>query len=328
MHLVRSVLTAVTLALAVPALAQDDPLASWNDGDAKAAILDFVTAVTDPASADFVPVPERIATFDNDGTLWVEAPIYTQITFALDRIKVMAPDHPEWKDNPVLKAAMDGDKEALAKSGMKGIGEIVMTTHAGMTTDDFAQIVSDWVATAKHPKFDRLYTDLTYQPMKDLIRFLQDNGFKTYIVSGGGVEFMRPWTEGVYGIPPEQVIGSSVETKFEMQDGKPVLIRQPRIFFVDDMDGKAVGIQKFIGRRPIASFGNADADIPMLQWTLAGDGRRLGMLVHHTDGDREYAYDRKSHVGTLGKGIDDAGTGGWQLIDIKKDWKTVFSPSQ
>lgn len=327
MHLTRGVMAAITaLTLSVPAVAQVDPLASWNDGDTKTAIVDFVAAVTDPAGADFVPVPERIATFDNDGTLWVEAPIYTQITFALDRIKAMSPDHPEWQDNPVLKAALDGDKEAIAKSGKRGIAEIVMVTHAGITTDDFEKIVSDWVATAKHPKFDRLYTDLTYEPMKELIRYLQANGFKTYIVSGGGVEFMRPWTESVYGIPPEQVIGSSVETKFEIQDGKPVLMRQPKIFFVDDKDGKAIGIQKFIGRRPIASFGNADADIPMLQWTLAGDGRRLGMLVHHTDADREFAYDRKSVVGTLDKGLDDADSGGWLLIDMKADWATVFSP--
>ena len=302
-----------------------DPLASWNEGPTKKTIIDFVTAVTDPKGDDFVAPAERIATFDNDGTLWVEAPLYTQINFALDRVKAMAPDHPEWEKDPVLKAAMAGDMQAVAKSGKKGIVEILMTTHAGMTTDEFAVIVSDWIATAKHPTLKKKYTELTYQPMKELLAYLRANGFKTYIVSGGGVEFMRPWTEAAYGIPPEQVIGSSIVTEFKLQNGKPVLVRQPKIFFVDDKDGKAIGIQKFIGRRPIASFGNADADIPMLQWTLAGDGRRLGMLVHHTDAAREFAYDRKSIVGALSKGIDDAKKGGWQLIDIKADWNTVFT---
>jgi phosphoglycolate phosphatase-like HAD superfamily hydrolase len=302
-----------------------DPLASWNEGPTKKTIIDFVTAVTDPKGDDFVAPAERIATFDNDGTLWVEAPLYTQINFALDRVKAMAPDHPEWEKDPVLKAAMAGDMQAVAKSGKKGIVEILMTTHAGMTTDEFASTVSDWLATAKHPTLKKKYTELTYQPMKELLAYLRDNGFKTYIVSGGGVEFMRPFTEAAYGVPPEQVIGSSIVTEFKMQKGKPVLVRQPKIFFIDDKEGKAIAIQKFIGRRPIASFGNADADIPMLQWTLAGDGRRLGMLVHHTDAAREFAYDRKSIVGALSKGIDDAGQGGWQLIDIKADWNTVFT---
>ncbi len=302
-----------------------DPLPSWNDGDAKAAIVEFVAAVSDESSADYVAPAQRIATFDNDGTLWVEAPLYTQLTFAFDRVKEMAPDHPEWQDQPALKAVLDGDVEAVAKTGKKGLVEIVMVSHAGMTTDEFAEIVTDWLATAEHPKLKRKYTELTYQPMKELIAYLQDNGFKTYIVSGGGVEFMRPWTEEAYGIPPEQVIGSSIVTEFQMKDGVPVLVRQPKIFFIDDKEGKPVGIQKFIGRRPIASFGNADADIQMLQWTLAGDGRRLAMLVHHTDAEREFAYDRKSVVGKLDKGIDDAETGGWLLIDMKDDWNRVFS---
>ena len=304
--------------------AQTDPLPSWNDGERKSAITDFVTSVTKQDGADFVEPAARIATFDNDGTLWVEAPLYTQLLFAFDRVKAMAPDNPKWKDDPVLKAVLDGDMKAIAKSGKKGVGEIVMKTHAGMTTDAFAKIVSDWIATAEHPKLKKKYTDLTYQPMKELILYLQDNGFKTYIVSGGGVEFMRPWAPGAYNIPPEQIIGSSIVTEFKMVAGKPVLVRQPKVFFVDDKEGKAVGIQKFIGRRPIASFGNADADIPMLQWTLAGDGARLGMLVHHTDADREFAYDRKSIVGKLDRGLGDAKTGGWHVIDIKKDWKTVF----
>jgi hypothetical protein len=302
-----------------------DPLPSWNDGENKSALLKFVTAVTDSAGKEFVAPAERIATFDNDGTLWVEAPLYTQLMFAFDRVKAMAPGHPEWKKEPALMAVLDGDMQAVAKSGKKGIGEIVMKTHAGMTTDQFAGIVSDWIRSAEHPTLKKKYTELTYQPMKELILYLQANGFKTYIVSGGGVEFMRPWAPDAYNIPPEQIIGSSIVTEFKMKDGKPVLVRQPKIFFIDDKEGKAIGIQKFIGRRPIASFGNADADIPMLQWTLAGEGRRLGMLVHHTDAQREFAYDRKSSVGKLDKGIDSAKAGGWRLIDMKADWARVFS---
>lgn len=301
------------------------PLASWNDGPTKTAILEFVAAVTEKSGKDYVPPEDRIATFDNDGTLWVEAPLYTQIMFAFDRVKAMAPDHPEWKDKPALEAVMDGDMKAVARAGKKGLVEILMITHAGMTTEEFAKAVSDWLASAEHPKLKRKYTDLTFQPMKELIAYLQDNDFKTYIVSGGGVEFMRPWTKTAYGIVPEQVIGSSVVTEFRMKDGKPVLVRQPKVFFIDDKEGKAIAIQKFIGRRPIASFGNADADIPMIQWTLAGDRRRLGMIVHHTDAEREFAYDRKSIVGTLDKGIDRAQKGGWHLIDMAKDWKTVFA---
>jgi phosphoserine phosphatase len=315
----------LAVSLGVSAAWAQDPLPSWNEGATKAAIIDFVTAVTDESNKDYVLPVERIATFDNDGTLWVEAPIYTQIMFAFDRVKAMAPDHPDWKDKPALKAVLDGDMKAVAKAGKKGIEEILMVTHAGMTTDEFAKLVSDWIGKAEHPKLKRKYTDLTYQPMKELIAYLQENDFKTYIVSGGGVEFMRPWTEKAYGIVPEQVIGSSIVTEFQMKDGKPVLVRQPKAFFIDDKEGKAIAIQKFIGRRPIASFGNADHDIPMIQWTLAGERRRLGMLVHHTDADREFAYDRKSIVGTLAKGIDDAENGGWHLIDIKKDWKRVFS---
>jgi phosphoglycolate phosphatase-like HAD superfamily hydrolase len=320
------VICALLLFGASHAAAQTDPLPSWNDGERKTAIVDFVTSVTEQDGADFVEPTARIATFDNDGTLWVEAPLYTQVMFAFDRVKAMAPDHPEWKDDPVLKAVLDGDMKAVGASGKEGVVEILMKTHAGMTTDEFADIVSDWISTAEHPKLNRKYTDLTYQPMKELILYLQDNGFKTFIVSGGGVEFMRPWAPDAYNIPPEQIIGSSIVTEFQMKDGKPVLVRQPKVFFIDDKEGKAIGIQKFIGRRPIASFGNADADIPMLQWTIAGDGARLGMLVHHTDADREFAYDRKSTVGMLDKGIDDAQQGGWHLIDMKTDWSSVFAP--
>jgi hypothetical protein len=321
----RVIVTVVCVLLAVSAARAGNPLPSWNEGAAKAAIVDFVTAVTDEAGADFVPEAERIATFDNDGTLWVEQPMYTQLTFAFDRVHAMAADYPEWEDSPALKAVIDGDMQAFAATGMKGLQEILMVTHAGMSTKVFAAIVSEWIATAEHPTLKRKYTELTYQPMKELIAYLQDNGFKTYIVSGGGVEFMRPWTEEVYGIPPEQVIGSSILTMFEIEDGKPMLMRESKLFFIDDEGGKPVGINMFIGRRPIAAFGNSDHDIPMLQWTLAGDGPRLAMLVHHTDGEREFAYDRDSKFGTLAEGIDDAKAGGWSLIDMKDDWNRVFA---
>ena len=325
-HRITNTFLAVLLvALVSGSAVARDPLASWNEGPAKKAILEFVAAVTGENGKDYVEPAGRIAVFDNDGTLWVEAPMYTQVLFAFDRVKEMAPDHPDWRDKPALKAVIDGDMKAVAKSGKKGLEEIIMVTHAGMTTDEFATIVSDWIGKAEHPKLKRKYTDLTYQPMKELIAYLKGNDFKTYIVSGGGVEFMRPWTERVYGIPPEQVVGSSIVTKFEMRDGKPVLVRLPKLFFLNDQEGKAVAIQKFIGRRPIAAFGNSDHDIPMIQWTLAGDRRGLGMIVHHTDAGREFAYDRKSIVGALGTGIDGAEKGGWRLIDMKKDWKRVFS---
>jgi len=302
-----------------------DPLPSWNDGPSKQAIVAFVTAVTTAGGADFVPVAERIATFDNDGTLWVEQPMYAQIAFGLGRIRELAPQHPEWQTTEPFKSLLEGDMAGVAAAGEQGLVEILLAGHTGMTTDEFAVIVESWISTARQPRFDRLYTELTYQPMVELIGYLQDSGFKTYIVSGGGIEFMRPWTERVYNIPPEQVVGSSIKTRFEMRDGSPVLVREPEVFFVDDKEGKAIGIQKFIGRRPIASFGNADADIPMLQWTLAGDGRRLAMLVHHTDAEREYAYDRDSHVGTLARGLDDAAAGGWSVIDTKNDWARFFA---
>ncbi len=304
------------------------PLPSWNDGAAKQAIIEFVTAVTAVGSADFVPLAERIATFDNDGTLWVEQPIYAQIAFGLDRIRELAPQHPEWQSTEPFKSLLEGDMEGVAAAGEQGLVQILLAGHTGMTTDEFVGIVESWISTARQPRFDRLYTELAYLPMVELIAYLQANGFKTYIVSGGGIEFMRPWTEQVYNIPPEQVIGSSIKTTFEMRDGSPVLVRQPEVFFVDDKEGKAIGIQKFIGRRPIASFGNADADIPMLQWTLAGEGRRLAMLVHHTDAEREYAYDRDSHIGTLARGLDDAAGGGWSVIDTKSDWARFFAFEQ
>jgi phosphoserine phosphatase len=313
------------LGLALAADAQPtDPLPSWNEGEAKGALVEFVEAVTTDGGADFVPPGERIAVFDNDGTLWVEQPIYTQAAFAFDRVKATAPQHPEWATTQPFKAVLDNDPEALAATGVGGLAELVMATHAGMTTDEFATIVTGWAATARHPRFQRPYTELVYQPMLELLGYLRDNGFKTYIVSGGGVEFMRPWAERVYGIPPEQVVGSTIKTRFELRDGQPVLMRLPEIDFFDDKAGKPVAIHEFIGRRPIVAFGNSDGDLQMLQWTTAGDGRRLGLIVHHDDAEREYAYDRESRIGRLDRGLDEAGPAGWVVVSIKEDWKTIF----
>ena len=301
-----------------------DPLPSWNEGAARQSIVDFVARVTDPASDDFVPEAERIATFDNDGTLWSEQPAYFQLLFAIDRVKAMAPDHPEWKTKQPFKAVLDGDMEALAAAGEHGLIEIVAATHAGMTTAEFEAVATDWIATAKHPTTDRPYTEMVYQPMIELLDYLRANGFKTFIVSGGGIEFMRPWTEEVYGIPPEQVVGSSIKTKFEIQDGQPVLMRLPEIDFIDDKDGKPVGINSHIGRRPIAAFGNSDGDLQMLQWTAAGDGPSFCLYVHHTDAEREWAYDRGSHIGRLDKGLEEARERGWTVVDMKNDWTVVY----
>jgi len=314
-------LTALTVALTVHAA---DPLPSWNDGAAKKSIIEFVTKVTKLDGPDFVQPAERIAVFDNDGTLWAEQPIPFQGFFTFDRVKALAPQHPEWKERQPFKAVLENDMKALAASGEKGAMEIIMTTHAGMTAGEFEKIVKDWLATAKHPRFKRSFTDLVYQPMLELLAYLRENGFKTYIVSGGGVEFMRPWSEKVYGIPPEQVVGSSIKLKVEMRDGKPVLIRLPEIDFIDDGPGKPVGIQKFIGRRPIAAFGNSDGDLQMLQWTAAGEGPRFMLLVCHTDAEREWAYDRQSSIQQFDKALDEAQRRGWTVVDMKKDWKRVF----
>jgi hypothetical protein len=328
-HMLPRGLLAVSLLLVFPrvAFAADDPLPSWQLGPAKRAIADFVTRVTTPGSPGFVPESERIATFDNDGTLWVEQPMYIQLAFALDRVKALAPRHPEWRDIQPFKAVLEGDLKALAASGEKGLIELIMATHAGMTTEEFEQIVRDWLAFAKHPRFNRPYTECVYQPMLELLAYLRANGFKTYIVSGGGIEFMRPWTEKAYGIPPEQVIGSSIRTKFEIRNGKPVLIRLPEMDFIDDKAGKPVGIGKFIGRRPILTFGNSDGDLEMLQWTTAGSGARFMGLVHHTDAEREYAYDRTSEFGRLDKALDEARAKGWTVVSMKDEWKTIFPPS-
>jgi hypothetical protein len=327
----RHLILAVGLALAAQsAAAQTDPLPSWNYGAAKTAIVEFVGKVTTEGGPDFVPPAERIATFDNDGTLWVEQPMYTQLAFALDRVKAMAPDHPEWETTQPFQAVIEGDIDALAASGMKGLTEIIAATHAGMSTADFEGITEDWITTAKHPRFGRLYTDLVYQPMIEVIDYLQANEFKTFIVSGGGIEFMRPWTERVYGIPPEQVVGSSIKTEFRIDDDIPVLMRLAEIDFIDDKEDKPIGINSHIGRRPIAAFGNSDGDIQMLQYTTMGArGARLGMIVHHTDAEREYAYDRDTEFGKLDKGLELAPEQGWILIDMKEDWATIWpNPAQ
>ncbi|MEN8204898.1 MAG: HAD family hydrolase [Pseudomonadota bacterium] len=308
----------------ISARAAQDPLPAWNDVSSKRAIIDFVQRVTAPGGPDYLPATERIAVFDNDGTLWSEKPAYFQLLFAIDRIRALAPKHPEWKAQQPFKAVLDNDLDALADSGEQGLLQLVMASHAGMTTTGFEAIVNEWLATATHPKYKRPYTDLVFQPMLELLAYLRANDFKTYIVSGGGIEFMRPWVSAVYGIPPEQVIGSSIKVKYILREGVPVLERLPEIDFIDDKAGKPVGIHKFIGRRPIAAFGNSDGDLQMLQWTAAGEGARFMLLVHHTDAVREYAYDRKSHVGRLDKALDEAGQKGWTVVDMKTDWKTVY----
>jgi phosphoserine phosphatase len=301
-----------------------DPLASWNEGPVKKAILEFVAAVTDESGKDYVAPAERIATFDNDGTLWVEYPMYTQVLFAFERVKKLAPQHPEWKTKQPFKALLAGDMKTVGASGMKGLMEIILATHSGMTATEFSQEAGTWLRTAQHKKFKRPYVECIYQPQLELLAYLRANGFKTFIVSGGGIQFMRPVTEEAYGIPPEQVVGSSVVSEFQVKDGKPVLVRQPKIDFINDKAGKPVGIYEHIGRRPILAFGNSDSDMQMIEYTTAGEGRRLGLFVHHTDAEREYAYDRKSHVGTLDKALDRAAAEGWIIVDMKKDWKKVF----
>jgi hypothetical protein len=323
--LLGALLTAAAGAAVLPAQGQTDPLPSWNDGPVKSSITDFVARVTMPGSANFMPVDQRVATFDNDGTLWCEQPMYVQLAFALDRVKALAPLHPDWKDKQPFKAALEEDLKALGEAGERGMVELVMATHAGMTTEEFERIVREWLSTARHPRFQRPYTELVYQPMIELLAYLRTNGFKTYIVSGGGIEFMRPWSQQVYGIPPDQVVGSSIKTRFQMGQDVPVLFRLPEINFVDDGPGKPVGINEHIGQRPIAAFGNSDGDLEMLQWTTLSGRVSLGLIVHHTDAEREYAYDRDSHSGKLDKALDAASVNRWTVVDMKRDWKRVFA---
>jgi hypothetical protein len=306
------------------AAAQTDVLPSWSDGSAKQSIIEFVEHVTTKGGRDYVPPAERIAVFDNDGTLWAEQPMYFQLAFALDRVKALVAEHPEWKDEQPFKAVLEGDMKSVMAGGEHALLEIMMATHGGMTTAQFEQIVLEWINSARHPKTNRLYTEMIYQPMLELLAYLRAKGFKTYIVSGGGIEFMRPWAERVYGIPPEQVIGSSIKVKYEMRDGGPVLMRLPEIDFIDDKAGKPVGIHKFIGRRPILAFGNSDGDLQMLQWTAGGSEARFMGLIHHTDGDREWVYDRESSIGRLDQALAEAKAKGWTIVDMKRDWKSIF----
>jgi len=302
-----------------------DMLISWNDGAARKSLVEFICKVTEKGSPDFVPPLERIAVFDNDGTLWVEQPMPVQAFFALDRLRALAPQHPEWRETEPFASALKGDLNSALAGGESAIVELVMATHAGMTTEEFEQIAADWIATARHPGTGRLYTEMVYQPMLELLTCLRDNGFTVWIASAGGIEFMRPWTERVYGIPPEQVIGSSIKTKYELRDGRPVLVRLPELTFIGDKAGKPVGIQQHIGRRPIAAFGNSDGDFEMLEWVTSGAGVRFGLLIHHDDAAREFAYDRVAISGKFDRGLDEAPGRGWTLVSMKRDWKRVFA---
>jgi len=307
-----------------------DPLPSWNEGATKSAITTFVKNATTEGSKAFVPTADRIATFDNDGTLWCEQPMYFQMMFAFDRIKETAGKHPDWKNEQPFKAVLDNNLAEFGQTGQKGLLEVIATTHAGMTVEQFHNTVRQWMHTAKHPRFDRPYDQLIYQPMHELLVYLRANGFMTFIVSGGGVEFMRPWVPQAYGIPPQQVVGSSGVVKFEMREGTPVLVKEPKVEFIDDGPGKPVGINRFIGKQPVMAFGNSDGDLEMLQWTTEGERDRgmprFGLIVHHTDAEREYAYDRDSKIGRLDKAWDEALRKGWTVVDMKKDWKVIFPP--
>ncbi len=308
------------------AAAGDDPLPSWNPGPSRSAILAFVKRVSTPGSADFVPPAERIACFDNDGCLWSEQPMYVQLRFALDRLRALAPQHPEWRSDPLFSAVLRGDLGAAIAGGQRAILEILRVTHAGMTSEEFATIAANWLRTARHPSTGLLYTQMVYQPMLELLQHLRANGFRTFIVSGGGVEFMRVFSERVYGIPPEQTVGSSIRLAYELRDGVPVLVRLPEVGFIDDKEGKPIGIQTQIGRRPLAAFGNSDSDLPMLLWTTSAPGPRFGLLVHHTDAEREWAYDRSSSFGRLDTGLELARERGWMVVDMKRDWKRIHPP--
>lgn len=301
-----------------------DPLPSWNDGTTKEAIIHFVEEVSNTASEKYVPIPDRIAVFDNDGNLWSEKPYYFQLFFAMEQVKLLAPEHPEWKTTQPFKSLLENDLEKFLSYGEHGILEVVMATHAGNSSEEFATMVEAWRVEAKHPRFNRSFTDLVYQPMLELISYLQENDFKTFIVSGGGIEFMRPWVEEVYNIPKDQVVGSSIKTAFVWENGKPIIQRLPEMDFIDDKEGKPVGINKFIGRRPIFCSGNSDGDLAMMQYTAAGEGARFMLYLHHTDATREWAYDRQSSIGRLDKGLDEATKQGWSVIDMAKDWTYIY----
>jgi phosphoserine phosphatase len=300
------------------------PLPSWRPGREKQTILDFVARVSSDGTPEFVPRAERIAVFDNDGTLWGEQPIYVQGAFVVDRVRELAPQHPDWKERQPFKGVLEADKKAVAATGEQGLTELLAATHAGSTTDEFSEIVTQWIERARHPALNRPYTDLTYQPMLELLAFLRQNDFKVFVVSGGGVEFMRPWIERVYGIPKERVVGSRAKVRYEVRGGVPVLVRLPEVELIDDKAGKPVGIHQLIGHRPIAAFGNSDGDFEMLEWTTTAPGARLGVIIHHTDAEREWAYDRASHVGQLARALDEAPQRGWVVVDMKRDWEVIY----
>lgn len=314
------------LMASVTSHADTNVLPSWNSGPARTAIVEFVESVNDEQSPSYLPPSERVAVFDNDGTLWAEQPMYFQLIFALERIRELAPANPQWKTQEPFASVLKGDTAAALAGGEAAILQMVMATHADMTTQEFEQEVSRFMETARHPTTGRKYTEMVYQPMLELLDYLRSEGFTTYIVSGGGIEFMRPWVESVYGIPPEQVVGSSIVTKYEVRDGVPMLVRLPEMNFIDDKAGKPVGINQHIGRRPVIAVGNSDGDFEMLEWSTAGDGPRLGILIHHTDAEREWAYDRESHIGKLVRGLDEAKARDWTVVDMKEDWKVIFPP--
>jgi phosphoserine phosphatase len=309
-------------------LQASEVLPAWSDGPARQRVIDFVASVTLPDSPDYLPPAERIAVFDNDGTLWSEQPLYVQLRFAIDRVKAMAPEHPEWRNTEPFRSALANDIKGLAAAGKAGLMELIMATHAGMSTEEFAKVATDWLATARHPTLQRPYTELVYQPMLELLAYLRANGFKTFIVSGGGIEFMRPWTEAVYGIPPENVIGSSIQVDFEVSDGRPSLQRKAALNFYDDKAGKPVAIHYHIGRRPVIAVGNSDGDFQMLEWSTAGSGPSLGVYIHHDDAKREVAYDRDSHIGRLARGLDEADERGWLVVSMQRDWQQIFPDAQ
>ncbi|MEE4191768.1 MAG: HAD family hydrolase [Halieaceae bacterium] len=315
----------VFLCLLMPALAvQAQELSNWRDSASRSAIVEFVEAVSREDSPDFVPAAERIAVFDNDGTLWAEQPAYFQLFFALDRVRAMSAEHPDWRTRQPFKAAIEGDLEAVAATGLEGVLQLVTASHSGMSSEQFSEQAAAWLSQARHPQSGRLYTQMVYQPMLELLGYLRASGFTVFIVSGGGAEFVRAFSEPVYGIPRNQVVGSTIEMKYDDSAEQPFVERLPAIAFVNDKAGKPVGIQRHIGRRPIAAFGNSDGDFEMLAWTTAGAGRRLGVLLHHTDAEREWAYDRDSHIGKLSRGLDEGAARGWVIVDMKKDWKAVF----
>ncbi|MGR3804393.1 HAD family hydrolase [Marinibacterium profundimaris] len=328
MRLMRPLITAAAVAFALPALSQTDPLPSWNDGDSKAAIIAFVDGVTTEGGDDFVAVADRVAVFDNDGTLWAEKPAYVQLYFAIDRVKALAPQHPDWTTTEPFASILKGDIDKAFAGGHKAIAEVIGATHSGMTTEEFNSTVLDWITTAKNPETGRPVLDMVYQPMLELLAYLRANGFQTFVVSGGGIDFMRAFTEQAYGIPNPQIVGSSGKLKFDIVDGKPELLKEPDVDFIDDGPGKPVGIQMHIGKQPIAAFGNSDGDLQMLQYTCITDGPRFCAFVHHTDGTREWAYDKDSNVGQLDEGLSAASTYGWTLFDMAKDWKVVFPGTQ